>query len=51
MTVIFLLPRTYDWLKRHFQDKHYLCEEGSCIHEQFTSVFRTSIDLQGYAKF
>lgn len=39
--------RTYDWLSRHYRDKHYLCEEGNCINEQYTSVFRTSIDLQG----
>lgn len=39
--------RTYDWLRKHYHDKHYLCEEGNCINEQFTSVFRTSIDLQG----
>lgn len=42
-----LLIRTYEWLRKHYYDKHYLCEEGNCVNEQFTSVFRTSIDLQG----
>lgn len=42
-----MLLRTYEWLRKHYHDKHYLCEEGNCINEQFTSVFRTSIDLQG----
>ncbi|XP_022179094.1 E3 ubiquitin-protein ligase ZNF598 isoform X2 [Myzus persicae] len=39
---------TYDWLRKHYFDKHYLCEEGSCINEKFTSVFRTAIDLQAH---
>lgn len=38
---------TYDSLREHFQAKHYLCEEGDCIHEKFTSVFRSDIDLKG----
>lgn len=42
-----VLFRTYEWLRKHYFDKHYLCEEGNCVNEQFTSVFRTSIDLQG----
>lgn len=51
MFITFLLLRTYEWLRKHYYDKHYLCEEGNCINEQFTSVFRTSIDLQGNAMF
>ncbi|XP_050423230.1 E3 ubiquitin-protein ligase ZNF598 [Adelges cooleyi] len=39
---------TYAWLRRHYYDKHYLCEEGNCANEQFTSVFRTAIDLQAH---
>jgi hypothetical protein len=28
-----------------------LCEEGGCVEEKFTSVFRTQIDLKGeYSK-
>lgn len=42
-----MLSRTYEWLRKHYHDKHYLCEEGNCVNEQFTSVFRSSIDLQG----
>ncbi|XP_029348258.1 E3 ubiquitin-protein ligase ZNF598 [Acyrthosiphon pisum] len=39
---------TYEWLRKHYFDKHYLCEEGNCVNEQYTSVFRTSIDLQAH---
>ncbi|CAH1707544.1 unnamed protein product [Aphis gossypii] len=39
---------SYDWLRKHYYDNHYLCEEGNCVNEQFTSVFRTSIDLQAH---
>ncbi|VVC26900.1 Hypothetical protein CINCED_3A019873 [Cinara cedri] len=39
---------TYEWLRKHYHDKHYLCEEGNCINEQYTSVFRSSIDLQAH---
>lgn len=44
---VFIFFRSYDWLRKHYYDNHYLCEEGNCVNEQFTSVFRTSIDLQG----
>lgn len=47
MPITFMLSRTYEWLRKHYHDKHYLCEEGNCVNEQFTSVFRSSIDLQG----
>ncbi|XP_017785027.1 PREDICTED: zinc finger protein 598 [Nicrophorus vespilloides] len=39
---------TYDDLKNHFLDEHYLCEEGDCKNEQFTSVFRTDIDYKAH---
>ncbi|XP_050542094.1 E3 ubiquitin-protein ligase ZNF598 [Daktulosphaira vitifoliae] len=39
---------TYAWLRKHYYDKHFLCEEGNCVNEQFTSVFRTAIDLQAH---
>ncbi|KAB7500469.1 Zinc finger protein [Armadillidium nasatum] len=29
-----------------FENGHFLCEEGTCIDERFTSVFRTKLDLQ-----
>ncbi|KAB0794084.1 hypothetical protein PPYR_13704 [Photinus pyralis] len=39
---------TYDDLRRHYNDEHYLCEEGDCKHERFTSVFRSDIDLKAH---
>ncbi|KAK5641502.1 hypothetical protein RI129_010049 [Pyrocoelia pectoralis] len=38
----------YDDLRRHYNDEHYLCEEGDCKHERFTSVFRSDIDLKAH---
>lgn len=38
---------SYDDLRNHFLEEHYLCEEGDCKNEKFTSVFRTDIDLKG----
>lgn len=38
----------YDSLKKHFRNEHYLCEEGSCMHEQFTSAFRSEIDIKAH---
>lgn len=38
---------SYDSLRQHFLTEHYLCEEGDCLHEKFTSVFRSEIDLKG----
>ena len=35
-------------LRRHFKTEHFLCEEGQCRHEKFTSVFRTKLDLQAH---
>ena len=32
----------------HFRTEHYLCEEGSCVDEKFTPVFRTDIDLKAH---
>ncbi|KAK6643182.1 hypothetical protein RUM43_004685 [Polyplax serrata] len=39
---------SYEYLREHFQTEHYLCEEGSCIDEKFTAVFRTDIDLRAH---
>lgn len=39
---------SYDYLKGHFQSDHFLCIEGDCINERFTSVFRTEIDLKAH---
>lgn len=38
----------YKELRKHFKESHFLCEEGECMHEQFTSVFRTKIDYQAH---
>ncbi|XP_075230467.1 E3 ubiquitin-protein ligase ZNF598 [Lycorma delicatula] len=39
---------SYDTLRDHFRSEHYLCEEGGCYDEKFTSVFRTDIDLKAH---
>lgn len=39
---------SYDYLRDHFRQEHYLCEEGMCAEEKFTSVFRTDIDLKAH---
>ncbi|XP_044734266.1 E3 ubiquitin-protein ligase ZNF598 isoform X2 [Chrysoperla carnea] len=39
---------SYEFLRQHFQNEHFLCEEGDCKTEQFTSVFRTDIDLKAH---
>ncbi|KYM99169.1 hypothetical protein ALC62_10138 [Cyphomyrmex costatus] len=39
---------SYDYLREHFRQEHYLCEEGMCVEEKFTSVFRTDIDLKAH---
>ncbi|XP_012539918.1 E3 ubiquitin-protein ligase ZNF598 [Monomorium pharaonis] len=39
---------SYDFLREHFRQEHYLCEEGVCAEEKFTSVFRTDIDLKAH---
>ena len=39
---------TYPDLRVHFKAKHYLCEEGACINEEFTSVFGSQIDFKAH---
>ncbi|KAF7989786.1 hypothetical protein HCN44_008460 [Aphidius gifuensis] len=39
---------SYDYLRDHFSKEHYLCEEGPCADEKFTSVFRSDIDLKAH---
>lgn len=41
---------SYDDLRNHYRDEHYLCEEGECKNEPLTSSFRTDIDLKGIYK-
>ena len=38
----------YQNLRIHFRDFHFLCEEGDCVNEKFTSVFRTKVDFQAH---
>lgn len=38
----------YKHLRVHFKEAHYLCEDGGCKEEKFTSVFATEIDLQAH---
>lgn len=35
-------------MRAHFKAEHFVCEEDECADEQFTAVFRTSIDLQAH---
>ncbi|RWS27247.1 oxoglutarate/malate carrier protein-like protein [Leptotrombidium deliense] len=39
---------TYPTLRDHFKSRHFLCEEGTCAEEQFTTVFKSEIDLQAH---
>lgn len=39
---------SYEYLRDHFRQEHFLCEEGVCVDEKFTSVFRTDIDLKAH---
>ena len=38
----------YLLLRNHFKLEHYLCEEGACQHEKYTSVFRNKLDIQAH---
>ena len=38
----------YNNLRRHFKGAHFLCEEGECLKEEFTSVFRMKVDYQAH---
>ncbi|NXD31798.1 ZN598 ligase, partial [Spelaeornis formosus] len=38
----------YEYLREHFREKHFLCEEGRCSSEQFTHAFRTEIDYKAH---
>ncbi|XP_062955679.1 E3 ubiquitin-protein ligase ZNF598 isoform X2 [Cynocephalus volans] len=38
----------YAYLREHFRERHFLCEEGRCSTEQFTHAFRTEIDLKAH---
>ncbi|KAM8961646.1 E3 ubiquitin-protein ligase ZNF598 isoform 2-T2 [Pelodytes ibericus] len=38
----------YTFLREHFRDSHFLCEEDRCSTEQFTHAFRTDIDYKAH---
>ncbi|XP_053550462.1 E3 ubiquitin-protein ligase ZNF598 [Bombina bombina] len=38
----------YPFLRDHFRESHFLCEEGRCSTEQFTHAFRTEIDYKAH---
>ncbi|XP_023670803.2 E3 ubiquitin-protein ligase ZNF598 [Paramormyrops kingsleyae] len=38
----------YPYLRDHFRESHFLCEEGRCSTEQFTHAFRTEIDYKAH---
>lgn len=40
--------KDYPLLRRHFRVEHFLCEEGQCKEEKFTSVFRSKLGLQAH---
>lgn len=40
--------RSYEFLRAHFRQEHFLCEEGDCKNETFTAAFRTEIDLKAH---
>ncbi|XP_073414504.1 E3 ubiquitin-protein ligase ZNF598 isoform X1 [Dendrobates tinctorius] len=38
----------YPFLREHFRESHFLCDEGRCSTEQFTHAFRTEIDYKAH---
>ncbi|XP_018416729.1 PREDICTED: zinc finger protein 598 [Nanorana parkeri] len=38
----------YTFLREHFRDSHFLCEEDRCSTEQFTHAFRSDIDYKAH---
>lgn len=46
-TVALCMYRDHTGLRDHFNDQHFLCEEGDCKENIFTAVFRSDIDLKG----
>ncbi|XP_077305499.1 E3 ubiquitin-protein ligase ZNF598 [Lithobates pipiens] len=38
----------YNFLREHFRESHFLCEEGRCNTEQFTHAFRSEIDYKAH---
>lgn len=40
--------KNYHFLRSHFREEHYLCEEGNCKQDILTSAFRNEIDLKAH---
>ncbi|NP_001089919.1 uncharacterized protein LOC734987 [Xenopus laevis] len=38
----------YSFLREHFRQSHFLCEEGQCNTEQFTHAFPSEIDYKAH---
>ena len=45
---MFFLFSDYFELKKHFADKHFLCEEGNCKEARFTNAFSNELDLRSH---
>lgn len=39
---------TYNDVKEHFREDHYLCEEDECARIQFTNAFRSEMDIKAH---
>ena len=39
---------SYPFLRKHYRKSHFLCEEGQCRYEKYTTVFRSSLDFQAH---
>lgn len=38
----------YNDLIRHCRVEHFVCEQGECVGEKFTNIFRSELDLQAH---
>jgi len=38
----------YVLLREHFKTAHILCEEGECLHAEFTNAFRSDLDYRAH---
>merc|ERR1711962_1500121 len=45
-TLLLHLRKSHFWC--HFCEMHFLCDEGDCRNEKFTSVWREQIDYQAH---
>lgn len=45
---LFDFLREYRYLRDHFREKHFLCEEDECARTEFTNAFRSEIDIKAH---